>query len=496
MGKYIQQSKGYKGSIRVRIITKKCGKTLKVEHIGVAHNEKELKVFMELAQDRLRDKNQLELKFTECEQEKPTGIIHKQSYSKYLYETLENIYKKLRISEVRDEVFKQMTIARIISPGSKLETIEILDDLGIESPTNTGIHRSLKNCNKKDYRRKISDGFIEFAGIKRASILLYDVTTLYFEIGKEDEYRKSGLSKERRLEPQIVVGLLVDEKGFPLALSSFEGNKAETKTMLPILKEFRRRCNVKELTVVADAGMMSGENLEQLEEEGFKFIVGSRISKTPYEIEEYRRAEDEQLTDGQIFDTQKKFRSKQSQKEKQRRVVYQYRQKRAELDLSNIREQIRKAQWQIENKVFRNKPKFLKLTQTSAMLDEGLINEARLKAGIKGYVTNLDCDAKIIIDGYHNLFKVEKSFRMTKSDLQARPIFHQTRDKIEAHLTICFAALGICIYIQDKTKLSIKRFVRRLSRLRTAVIEIAGQQHTAEPEIDIETKNIAKALGT
>jgi transposase len=326
--------------------------------------------------------------------------------------------------------------------------------------------------------------------------LLYDVTTLYFEIDKEDEYRKSGLSKERRLEPQIVIGLLVDDKGFPLAISSFEGNKAETKTMLPILKEFRQRCNVKEMTVVADAGMLSGENLELLEGEGFKFIVGSRLSKTPYEIEEYRKAENEQLIDGQIFETQKVFKSKQSRKETQRRVVYQYRQKRAELDLRNIAKQIRKAQWQIENKVFTKKPKFLKLTQTTAMLDEGLINEARLKAGIKGYVTNLDCDAKIIIDGYHNLFHVEKSFRMAKSDLQARPIFHQTRDSIEAHLTVCFAALGICRYIQDRTTISIKKFIRRLSRLRTAVIEIAGQEHIAEPAIDIETKKIIKELGT
>jgi transposase len=105
-----------------------------------------------------------------------------------------------------------------------------------------------------------------------------------------------------------------------------------------------------------------------------------------------------------------------------------------------------------------------------------LIREAKLKAGIKGYATNLECDAKIVIEGYHNLFQVEKSFRMTKSDLQARPIYHQTRDSIEAHLTVCFAALGICRYIQDRTKVSIKRFVRELARLKTAIIEIKLQE--------------------
>jgi transposase len=496
MGKFIQKSKGYKGSIRVRIITKERGIAQKVEHIGVAHNEDELKMYMELARERLRDKKQQEFKFDGIEEQKARGIIHKRSYSKFLYNTLENIYNKIGIEELKDEVFKQITIGRIIRPASKLETVEILDRLGLKYPLENAIYRCLKRAIKKDYRWKISEGFIKFAKIKRASILLYDVTTLYFEIDKEDEYRKGGYSKERRLEPQIVIGLLVDEKGFPLAISSFEGNKTETKTILPVLKEFRQRCKVKEMTVVADAGMLSGENLELLEGEGFKFIVGSRVGKTPYEIEEYRKEEKEQLIDGQIFEAQKKFKSKQRQKEIQRRVVYQYRQKRAELDLRNIEKQIRKAQWQIENKVFRNKPKFLRLTQMSAMLDEDLINEARNKAGIKGYVTNLDCDAKTIINGYHNLFQVEKSFRMTKSDLQARPIFHQTRDSIEAHLTVCFAALGICRYIQDRTKLSIKRFVKNLEILRTAIIEIAGQEHIAEPEIDIETKNIVKALGT
>ena len=149
MGKYIHQSKGCKGTIRVRVISKAGREIVGIEHIGVAHNEKELKMFMALAQDRLRDKNQPELKFAELEEQKPSGLIHKKSYSKYLYETFEGIYNKLRINELCDETFEQITIARIILPASKLDTIEILDDLGLSAPTNTGIHRSLRNCIKK-----------------------------------------------------------------------------------------------------------------------------------------------------------------------------------------------------------------------------------------------------------------------------------------------------------------------------------------------------------
>ena len=325
-------------------------------------------------------------------------------------------------------------------------------------------------------------------------MLLYDVTTLYFEIDKEDEYRKSGMSKERRLEPQIVVGLLVDEKGFPLGLNSFEGNKAETKTLLPVLKEFRKRCGVKELTVVTDAAMMCGENLDLLEEAGFKFIVGSRVAKTPYEIEGYRKEGNEELIDGQTFETIKEFKNKETGKIKERRVVYQYKQKRAELDLRNIAKQICKAEEQLEYGILPKKPKFLKFTATHKELNEELIKVARLKAGIKGYVTNLDCDVQIIIKGYHNLFNVEKSFRMAKSDLKARPIFHHIRDSIEAHLTVCFAALGIERYIQEKTSISIKQFISKLEVLQTAIIEIAGQKHIAEPEIDFDTQKLIKML--
>ncbi|MDR2191683.1 MAG: IS1634 family transposase, partial [Endomicrobium sp.] len=152
-----------------------------------------------------------------------------------------------------------------------------------------------------------------------------------------------------------------------------------------------------------------------------------------------------------------------------------------ELDLRNIGKQVRKAQVQIENGIYQKKAKFLKLTIEKKEIDEEKVKAARLKAGIKGYVTNLECDGQIVINGYHNLFKVEKSFRMTKSDLKARPIFHQTRDSIEAHLTGCFAALAICRYIQERTNISIKRFVCKLEVLRTAIIEIAGQEHVANP---------------
>jgi transposase len=134
--------------------------------------------------------------------------------------------------------------------------------------------------------------------------VLYDVTTLYFEAQEEDEYRKSGMSKERRLEPQIILGLLVDQHGFPLGLQSFEGNKAETKTMLPVIEDFLGRNGLTKATIVADAAMMSASNLAALSEAGYTYIVGSRLHKVPYDIAEFQKTGE--MRDQQIVVEKKK----------------------------------------------------------------------------------------------------------------------------------------------------------------------------------------------
>ena len=107
---------------------------------------------------------------------------------------------------------------------------------------------------------------------------------MYFEAEKEDDYRKVGFSKERRVDPQIVVGLLVDRAGFPLEIHCFAGNKPETQTILPVVKAFADRNNVVDMVVVADAGMLSATNLDAIEEAGLRFIVGSRMTKAPQDL--------------------------------------------------------------------------------------------------------------------------------------------------------------------------------------------------------------------
>jgi hypothetical protein len=119
--------------------------------------------------------------------------------------------------------------------------------------------------------------------------VLYDVSTLYFETDAGDGFRESGFSKERRLEPQITIGLLTDAAGFPLAIHAFEGNMAETKTMLPVIESFMTAHQLPDVTVVADAGMISEANQKAIEAAGLSFILGMRIPHVPYVVAQWRR---------------------------------------------------------------------------------------------------------------------------------------------------------------------------------------------------------------
>ncbi len=421
-----------------------------------------------------------------------TDIYLQKSYSELLWNTLSAVYDRLGFNIIHDQVFKQLILARIIEPTSKLDTIRVLSDLGLHAPSNTGIHRSLRDSVHSDYRGRLSEACFRHVKPSALRLVLYDVTTLYFEAQKEDNYRRPGLSKERRLEPQITVGLLVDRTGFPLEIQSFEGNRAEVKTIIPVLEDFKERHGLKDITVTADAAMLSAGNISELERLGFHYVIGSRLAKTPYEIEEYLCEDGTVLEDKQIFESSMTVTV--DGKRTKRRVVYQYRTKRAALDLSNIEKTIAKAKKMVENKGDIKRNRFLKITGDVREINIPLVDEAKRKAGIKGYVTDLRIPAQEVIDAYHQLFQVEKSFRMSKSDLKARPVFHHTRDSIDAHLTIVFGALSVARHIEAMTGISIRKFVRLLAPVRTGVVSVNDVSLPIKPLISDDVAALISLL--
>lgn len=478
MRAYIRKVKSKSGATSVQIEYKRGRERTGIVHIGTAHNDAELKLLCALARAKIHE-DQLSLNFDIPKQSNREARLRR-SYSGLLWNALNNVYDMLGLDALDDPVFRQLVLARIIEPASKLDTIRILDGLGLDAPSNTSIHRCLKRVVDNEYRDTVSGLCFKRSAKAALMLVLYDVTTLYFEIQKDDEYRKPGLSKERRLEPQITVGLLVDRAGFPLEIQSFEGNHAEVKTIVPVLAGFKERHGLSDITVTADAAMLSAGNIEVLERLGYHYIIGSKLTKTPYEIEVHLSG-DENFEDGQIFETGKTVTI--DGKRTKRREIFQYRQKRAALDLLNIDKTVAKAQKIIDKKADIKRNRFLKITGDKREINLVLVEEARRRAGIKGYITDLDIPAQQVIDAYHQLFQVEKSFRMSKSDLKARPIFHHKRDSIEAHLTIVFTALAVARHIEAQTGISIKKFVKTLEPVRTGVVSVASETFELKPEI-------------
>lgn len=501
MSVFIRKVKTKSGATAVQIVTKTGRQITRLVHLGSAQTQERLTFLLSVAKAKLHE-NQTSF-FPE---EKLPVILQEKAHSRYLYDQLLTVYCHLKFNQLADEIFAQLVIARLVEPTSKLATIRVLRELGLTPPSKDKIYRCLKKVVKNDYRSQLATLCFRASNPDHLSLLLYDVTTLYFEIPQEDQFRKPGLSKERRLEPQIVVGLLVDRSGFPLEIHEFEGNLAETKTIVPVIGAFCRRHGLatSRLTITADAGMLSATNLIELEKSGFVFIVGSRIAKTPYQIKEFKKTyPEEEFTDSQIFETSQNFGYHKADKVK-RRVIYQYKAKRARLDLANIDKQVAKAQKIIRGQVPLKKTPFLTLTRSAKpTLNKELIDEHRLRAGIKGYVTNLPTlqedpkhgvPAQEIINAYHQLFQVEKSFRMSKSDLKARPIFHHKLDSIRAHLTIVFAALAMARLIEAKTNLSIRKFIQTLRMVKAGVVRIEGKQYQTQPVIPVDIQKLIDKL--
>ena len=244
------------------------------------------------------------------------------------------------------------------------------------------------------------------------------------------------------------MGLLVDRHGFPLEIGCFEGNRAETTTILPIIEQFQKRHGIADMVVVADAGMLSAGNLKALDTAQLRFIVGSRVTKAPADLASHFRWNGDAFTDGQVIDTITPRTATKTAAavndpakraepvwdptvhDRSWRAVWAYSRKRAVRDAMVLTLQENKAKAVIAGEKAARTPRFVTVKNGTQTLDEASLARARRLVGLKGYVTNLPATlmpAGEVIASYHELWHVEASFRMSKTDLRARPMFHHTR---------------------------------------------------------------------
>ena len=472
---YVRTVKTASGATAVQIVWSSRRGSRNIEHVGSAHDEAQVEALKAAAGQRIADGQgelDLGLDLTEIGSA-PLEIIG--SRAGYLWDGLCLVYEALGLDRAAggDEVFRDLVLARIIEPTSKVDSLRVLAETGIDSVTYRTLTRRLPGYAKASFRAALSAACTGHAGLGPASLVLYDVTTLYFETDAGDGFRESGFSKERRLEPQITVGLLSDATGFPLAVGAFKGNQPETDTMLPVINAFKTAHQLTDVTVVADAGMICEANQKAITAAGLSFILGTRIPYVPQVICEWRAQHPgQQIPDQQVFSQPWPATTAEKARGIPDRVIYyQYRHDRARRTLRGIDEQVGKAEKAVAGKVSVKRNRFIKLTGAEKSVNRDLEAKARALAGIKGYTTNLTSQtAEFVIGAYHQLWRIEKSFRMSKHDLQARPIYHHKRESIEAHLSIVFAALAVSHWIEHQTGCSIKKFVQTLRRYRTVTI--------------------------
>ena len=488
MSPFLRKVKTASGATAVQIVEKRNGRRRIVEHVGSAHDETELAVLLSAAQQRLHGIQDDTLPFDPVPASPPGPVVDAKA-SELLWGVLAGAYRHLRFGAIGDDVFAQLVGARIIEPTSKLDTIRVLTELGLAAPHRNTIANCLRRCVERDYRSQVATAcwaHVQASG--PVALVMYDLTTLHFEVTDEDRLRKVGMSKEHRIDPQVTVGLLVAPDGFPLEIAMFEGSKAETKTLVPVIEAFRARHGISELVVVADAGMLSAGNLNALEDAGCRFIVGSRQSRAPYDLADHFEAHGNYTPDGATIETSRDMGT--GKDKRNRRVVYHYSSARRRREERAINAQVDKAEKVAAGKRPIARDRFVSVTADGegkkAEVNWAIIERARASTGYKGYVTNMGADVvdgAAVVAAYHDLWHVEASFRMAKSDLAARPIFHHKRDSIEAHLTVVFTALAVARYLQARTGVSIRKIVQTLRPLQSVTITIAGEQVTAHPRL-------------
>ena len=393
------------------------------------------------------------------------------------------LYDQIGFGIIREDLFRHLVIARLAFPLSKLKTVEYLYRYrGIYLDIDV-VYRFLDKLNTqlKEEVEQIAFGHTRKVLKGNLTIVFYDMTTLYFEASDEDDLRKTGFSKDgKHQNPQIYVGLLVGLGGYAIGYDIFQGDIYEGHTLIPFLEKITARFELGKPVIVADAGLLSADNLKALQAEAYQYIIGARIKNESDLV--IQRIQSEQWKDGHIIRLSRKDNTK---------LIVGYSQKRALKDehnrqrgLKRLEKQVRSGKLTKSNINNRGYNKYLKMEgELSIKIDYEKFDADKSWDGLKGYITNTKMTNKQIIENYNNLWYIERAFRMSKTDLRIRPIYHRLKHRIEAHICIAFTAY--CIYKelerilkQDKSTLSLKKAAELTHNMYEITYTLPDSKHT------------------
>ena len=354
------------------------------------------------------------------------------------------LFDEIGFNAIPEPLFRDIVIARLVYPTSKLKTVDYLYRYQGKTVSPDSIYLFLDRLNRRYAAQAQRIAYKHSSQIlKTISVVFYDMTSLYFEAEDEDDLRRIGFSKDGKFQnPQIMLGLLVGRGGYPIGYDIFEGNTFEGKTLLPVLERIAKQYAFGRPIVIADAAMLSNDNLDALDRQRYPFIVAARIRNESQAMQEAILERCAGLRNGQTAEIKH---------DAGRRLILAYSDKRAKKDAHNrtrglqrLRKQIQTGRLTKESLNRRGYNKFLKLTgEVTVEIDEARIEQAARWDGLKGYLTNTDLSADDVIENYGQLWQIERAFRISKTDLRIRPMYHRRRRRIEAHVLVAFVAYTI-----------------------------------------------------
>ena len=484
---FVRKLKNRSGSTSVQVIQKVRSKYKVVKTIGCATTQRKIENLYNLAKQEI-EKRSSQAKMFDSENDEAVDKVFASLQNANIQTVgpeiiFGKIYDHIGFGVIDEEMFRHLVISRIAFPLSKLKTIEYLYRYQGKSLDIDSVYRFLDKLNNK---LKIKVEQVAFAHTKRVlnddiSVVFYDMTTLYFEASDEDDLRKTGFSKDgKHQSPQIFIGLLVGLGGYAIGYDIYEGNTYEGHTLIPFLEKMSQKFNLDKPVVIADSGLLSKNNIEALEENGYEYILGARIKNEGKTIKS-------QILSAEFHDgTIHSFPKNETQK-----LIVNYSNLRARKDeynrnrgLKRLEKRIKSGKLTKANINNRRYNKYLKLEEEVTIdIDYDKFKKDAVWDGLKGYITNTRLTNNKIIENYNNLWHIEKAFRMSKTDLRIRPIYHRLRHRIEAHICLSFTAY--CIYKelervlnQEKSSLSIKKAAELTHNMYQITYTLPDSKHT------------------
>jgi len=492
---FVRKKKNPSGVVSIQIIDKNSGKYRVIKTIGSSKESAEVLNLYNEGKKWIASRTGVRDMFLLEEQQREEKQV-----ADYLLGNIENIllngtqlifnpvFHLVGFDVIEDDILKQLAIARLCQPSSKVATADYLKSHFDEDVELHQLYRYLDRLYDRE-KEKVEQISVEHTRKVlggKIGLVFYDVTTLYFETDIGDHFRIQGFSKDgKHSQPQIILGLLVSAGGYPLAYTVDKGNKYEGHTMLPVVEEFVRKFDLHDFIVVADSGLMNNENIELMEAKGYQYILGARIKNETNAIKAWILSVEK--TDGTFYECQKNETT---------RLIIGYCEKRAGKDAYNREKGIKRLEKEYKNGLItkdkinkRGYNKFLEFCDDITVhINYDKVSEDEKWDGLKGYITNTKLPAQTVYEEYSGLWQVERAFRVTKGTLELRPMFHFTQKRIEAHICICFVAYKVYKELERILKLS------EINLSVDKVLTIAKTITTLKIKLPISGETISKTM--